>query len=89
MEPDLPDLAVVTDPVAVARSRHGATGAILAAGMLGIDVALGRKVKQEAPVVVAAATEPVDIDNDGIEVAVDEQTSVFAPPQPRSTPAQR
>jgi hypothetical protein len=60
---------------------------MLAAGMLGIDEALGlRKVKQEAPIVVAAPTEPLDIDSDGIDVPVDEQTSVYAPPQPRSKP---
>jgi GntR family transcriptional regulator/MocR family aminotransferase len=40
--------------------------AMLAAGMFGIDVALGRKPREEAPVVVAASTEPVDIDTDGL-----------------------
>jgi hypothetical protein len=73
--------------VATARRQHGVAGAIMAAGMLGIDQALGlRKVKQEAPIVVAAPTEPIDIDSDGIDVAVDDQTSVYAPPQPRSKP---
>ena len=74
------------DPVRTARRRHGAAGAIVAAGMFGLDQALGRKPKEEAPIVVAAADEPVDIDHEGITVAVDEQMSIVAPPQPRSDP---
>ena len=58
----------------------------MAGAMFAIDEALGRKVKQEAPIVVAAPTEPLDIDFDGIDVPVDDQTSVYAPPQPRSKP---
>ena len=59
----------------------------MGAGFLGIEKALGlRKVKEEAPIVIAAATEPVDIDSDGIDVPVDDETSVYAPPQPRSKP---
>ena len=86
-DPDTPDLTIVPTPIATARRRHGAAGAMLAAGMLGIDEALGlRKVKQEAPIVVAAPTEPLDIDSDGIDVPIDEATSVYAPPQPRSRP---
>ena len=74
------------DPVPAARRRHGTAGAVLAAGMFGIDQALGRKPKEEAPIVMAASDEPVDIDNDGITVPVDERVSVIAPPQPRSEP---
>ncbi len=60
---------------------------MLAAGMLAIDDALGlRPKKQDAPIVVAAPTEPTDIDTDGIEVPVDEQTSVYSPPQPVTPP---
>ena len=60
---------------------------MLAAGMLAIDDALGLRPKQEdAPIVVASPTEPTDIDTDGIEVPVDEQTSVFSPPQPPTPP---
>ena len=76
----------VSDPVGTARRRHGAAGAILAAGMFGVDIALGRKVKEEAPIVMAASSEPVDIEKDGIEVPIDDNTSVFAPPQPPSDP---
>ena len=75
------------DPVAAARRRHGAAGAIMAAGMFGLDQALtGRKIKQEAPIVMAASDQPVDIDHDGITVPVDDRVSVIAPPQPRSDP---
>lgn len=75
------------DPVRAARRRHGAAGAIVAAGMFGLDQALmGRKVKEEAPIVMAASDEPVDIDHKGITVPVDDGVSVIAPPQPRSDP---
>jgi len=74
------------EPVRAARRRHGAAGAIVAAGMFGLDQALGRKPKEEAPIVMAASDEPVDIDQEGIVVPVDSGTSVVAPPQPRSDP---
>jgi hypothetical protein len=77
---------VTFDPVRTARRRHGAAGAIVAAGMFGLDQALGRKVKEEAPVVIAASDKPVDIDEEGITVPVGESMSVVAPPQPRSDP---
>lgn len=80
------DVEPVSDPIGTARRRHGAAGAILAAGMFGVDIALGRKVKEEAPIVMAASSEPVDIEKDGIEVPIDENTSVYAPPQPPSDP---
>ena len=76
----------ISDPVGTARRRHGAAGAMLAAGMFGVDIALGRKPKEEAPIVMAASSEPVDIDKEGIEVPIDENTSVYAPPQPPSDP---
>ncbi len=75
------------DMIATARRRHGAAGAIVAAGMLGLDQVLGRKPREEAPVVVSAPTEPVDVDEDGITVAVDDDTAVVAPPLPRRPPA--
>lgn len=79
-------IEAVSDPIATARRRHGATGAILAAGMFGVDIALGRKPKEEAPIVVAAPTEPTDIDDEGIEIPIDETRSVYAPPQPPTDP---
>jgi hypothetical protein len=54
--------------------------------MFGLDQALGRKPKEEAPIVMAASDQPVDIDHDGIRVPVDDGVSVIAPPQPRSDP---
>jgi hypothetical protein len=81
-----PAIEVAADPVATARRRHGAAGALVAAGMLGLDQVLGRKPREEAPVVVAASDQPIDIDDEGIVVAIDEQTSVVAPPQPRPDP---
>ena len=74
------------DPVRTARRRHGPAGAIVAAGMFGLDQALGRKPKEEAPIVMAASDEPVDIDHEGITVPVDDRVSVIAPAQPRSDP---
>ncbi len=83
----VPDISIEPTLVATARRRYGAGGAILAAGVLGLDEALGlRKIKEEVPIVVASPTEPVDIDSDGIDVPVDDETSVYAPPQPRSKP---
>src|SRR6476660_10623123 len=74
------------DPVSSARRRHGAAGAIVFAGMFGLDQALGRKPREEAPIVMAASDEPVAIDHEGITVPVDDSISVVAPPQPRSDP---
>lgn len=85
-EPVAVELEPVSDPVATARRRHGAAGAMLAAGMFGVDIALGRKPKEEAPVVVASSSEPTDIETDGIEVPIDDRTSVYAPPQPPTDP---
>ena len=68
-------------PASRSRRRHQ-----VAAGMLGLDQVLGRKPKEEAPIVMAASDQPVDIDHDGIRVPVDEAVSVVAPPQPRSDP---
>jgi hypothetical protein len=72
--------------IANAKRRHGALGAVVAAGMFGLDQALGRKVKQEAPIVVSAPTEPVDIDTEGMAVTADDGTSFVAPPLPRTQP---
>jgi hypothetical protein len=84
---EAPDEVVESfDPIGTARRRHGVAGAILAGGLFGLDQALGRKVKEEAPIVVAASDQPVDIDDEGITVPVDDRFSVVAPPQPRSDP---
>lgn len=72
------------DVVEVARRRHGALGTVIAAGMLGLEQALGRKPKEEIPVVVASNSDPEDIDRDGIVIPVDNERSVVSPPLPRS-----
>jgi hypothetical protein len=79
-------LPPISDPVGTARRKHGAAGAVLAAGMFGVDVALGRKPKEEVPVVVDAAGEPTNIDTDGMRFAIDDDTHMVAPPLPPSTP---
>jgi hypothetical protein len=79
-------LEPVSDPVGTARRKHGAAGAVLAAGLFGVDIALGRKPKEEVPVVVDAAGEPTDIDKDGMRIPLDEHTSVVAPALPPSEP---
>jgi hypothetical protein len=85
---DLGEDDVVTR-IAHARQRHGLAGGMLAAGMLGIDqVVNGRKPREEAPIVVAANSDPIDIDRDGISVPLDQegQFAVAAPPLPRREP---
>ena len=83
----VPDLTIAPTPVATARRHYGVGGAMLAGGMLGLEKALEmRPAKEEAPIVVASPTEPIDIDLDGIDVPVDDETSVYAPPQPPSDP---
>jgi hypothetical protein len=54
--------------------------------MFGVDIALGRKPKEEVPVVVDAAGEPTDIDTEGIRVSVDGLIEVVTPPIPRREP---
>jgi hypothetical protein len=75
-----------TELIAAARRRHGMLGGVVAAGMLGLDKVLGRKPREEVPVVVAAATEPVDIDADGITVPLDDHTDLISPAIPRTAP---
>ena len=65
-------------------TRRG--GAMLSAAMLGLDIALGRKPREEIPVVVDANGDPVDIDGDGIVVPIDETANAVAPPLPRRAP---
>ena len=78
-----------SDPVGTARRRHGTAGAVLAAGLFGIDIALGRKPKEEIPVVVDASGEPGDIDADGMRFPLDDDHHVVAPPMAPSTPQAR
>lgn len=63
-----------------ARERYGSLGVFVAGGMLGIDKMLGRRVKEEAPVVWEASGEPGDIDSHGIVVPIDETTEAVSKP---------
>jgi len=63
-----------------AAQRYGTVGAILAGGMLVFDKLLGRKPKEEAAVVIEAASEPGNIDDNGITLVVDANTTVVSPP---------
>lgn len=72
--------------IAHAKRRHGAAGAALAAGMLGVDqIVNGRKPREEAPIVIASNSDPLDIDTDGISLSLDD-ADVVAPPLPRTEP---
>ena len=63
-----------------AARRYGTVGAMLAGGMLVFDKLLGRKPKEEAAVVIEAASEPGNIDDNGITLVVDANTTVISPP---------
>lgn len=67
------------DLIANARRRYGSGGALLAAGMLGLDNILREKYKPDSVQVQQAPTDPTDLDAEGIRVAIDESLSVNAP----------
>jgi hypothetical protein len=74
----------VTDHAAVirrARSKAGGGGAILAGAMLGLRDVLSGPKKEQIAVVVDAPTEPIDLDEHGINVDIDE-TRLSAPALP-------
>ena len=57
--------------------------------MLGVDIALGRKPREEIPVVVDANGDAVNIDDDGITVPIDDEAAAVAPALPRKEPLRR
>jgi hypothetical protein len=63
-----------------AAQRYGTVGAMLAGGMLVFDKLLGRKPKEESAIVIEAASEPGNIDDNGITLVVDANTTVVSPP---------
>jgi hypothetical protein len=63
-----------------AAQRYGTVGAMLAGGMLVFDKLLGRKPKEEAAVVIEAASEPGNIDDNGITLVVDANMTIVSPP---------
>ncbi len=74
------------DVVGTARRRYGPAGAALAAGMFGLDIALGTKKKPDSVQIQEAPSDPVDVDADGIQVTIDETLSVNAPALERVPP---
>ncbi len=65
--------------VARAHRKHGLAGAIVAGGMLAIDQVLGRRPKEQPAAVSEFSGEPTDIDKDGIQIPLDENTTVISP----------
>lgn len=65
--------------VARAHRKHGLAGAIVAGGMLAIDQVLGRRPKEQPAAVSEFSGEPTDIDKDGIQIPLDENTTVVSP----------
>ncbi len=80
--PDQEGLALGQEDAMVRRAaqKYGTVGAMLAGGMLVFDKLLGRKPKEEAAVVVEAASEPGNIDDNGITLVVDDNLTVISPP---------
>ncbi len=74
------------DMIETARRKYGTGGAAIAAGMFGLDIMLGNKKKPDSVQVQEASSQPVDIHVDGIEVPVDETTSVMTPALERRSP---
>jgi hypothetical protein len=68
------------DMVRRAAQRYGTVGAMLAGSMVAFDRLLGRKPKEEAPVVFEASGEPENIDDDGITLILDDHTTIVSPP---------
>ena len=68
--------------VRAGRRRYGVVGAAMAGAMLALRDLL-EKPKDDAAVVVEAASEPTDMDTDGITVPVAPGLAAHAPAQPR------
>ena len=74
------------DPIASARRMHGKGGAMVAAGMFGLEIAMGLKKKPDSVQIQEAPTDPVDVDKNGITVMIDAVTTVEAPALERRSP---
>lgn len=71
--------------IAAGRRKAGLAGAAMAGAMLAVsDIVEGPK-KDEAPVVVEASSDPLDVDTDGVAMTV-EGIDVAAPPLTRLPP---
>jgi hypothetical protein len=67
------------------RRKGGVAGAAMAGAMLAVAEIYEGPPKQDAPVTVAASSDPTDVDKDGIDVTVGE-VDVAAPPLERLDP---
>lgn len=74
------------DVIESARRRHGTMGAALGAGMFGLDQALTGKQKPDVVQIQEAPSDPVDVDKNGIQLMIDELTSVNVPALERRDP---
>lgn len=83
---DADEPSVPRDMVESARRRYGGVGAAVAASMLAIDELLGRKVKPDSVQVQEGSGQPLDLDEHGISMDVDDETRVEAPPLDRKPP---
>jgi hypothetical protein len=71
--------------IAAGRRKAGLAGAAMAGAMLAVsDIVEGPK-KDDAPVVVEASSDPLDVDTDGVALTVD-GVDVAAPPLTRLPP---
>jgi hypothetical protein len=83
---DAQPLRIDGNPIDAAQRRYGVGGAILAAGMMGLQQVLEPRAKVDAPVVIDANSDPIDIDRDGLRVPLNQHSDVIVPAQPRRSP---
>ena len=74
------------DYIRTAQRRYGGLGAVMAAGMFGLEQAMGIKPKPESVQIQEAPSDPIDVDKDGIQMTIDATTSVHAPALDRRSP---
>ncbi len=74
------------DYIRTAQRRYGGIGAVMAAGMFGLEQAMGIKPKPESVQIQEAPSDPIDVDKDGIQMTIDATTSVHAPALDRRSP---
>jgi hypothetical protein len=82
------DQEVVSERVAMmrrARKKGGTGGAMMMGAMMAMQGIIEAPRKEPISVVVDAATEPINPDEDGIKLSLDDQ-SLFAPPLPPLKP---
>lgn len=71
--------------IAAGRRKAGLAGAAMAGAMLAVSDIVDGPKKDDAPVVVEASSDPLDVDADGVAVTVGD-VDVAAPPLERLDP---